>query len=214
MRYASRQPRSGPNRCGSSRTNRAHRAQRRADPEAAVDHQIGPSAIARRHQLLDRRIDRGVLAADAGAGQKPEQRIACDAPGQRRRRGGRKIKRQGDEEQFLAADPIGQPAEAQRAEHRAGKIATVGKPDVDIRKMQCRAFLQRTGQRARQRDLKPVQNPGDSQRQHDAGVKAAPAQRVEPEGNTGFNDATVVRCRRLRCGNRQIALPFAANSSS
>src|SRR6185437_10738647 len=39
--------------------DRARGAQRRADPEAAINEEISPAAIARRHQLLDGRIDRG-----------------------------------------------------------------------------------------------------------------------------------------------------------
>ena len=73
--------------------------------------------------------------------------------------------------------------------------------------MQGGALLQRPGQRARQRDLKSVQNPGDAERKHDAGMKSAPAQRVEAKGNAGFNDATVVGGRRFGCSNRQTALP-------
>src|SRR5258708_3993551 len=34
-------------------------AHRSADPETAVDDEIGPAAIARWHQLLDGRVDRG-----------------------------------------------------------------------------------------------------------------------------------------------------------
>src|SRR5262249_11504743 len=45
-------------------------AERRANPEAAVDGQVGPAAIARRYEFLDRRIDRGVFAHDAGPGQE------------------------------------------------------------------------------------------------------------------------------------------------
>ena len=169
--------------------------------------EIGPAAIARRHQFLDRRIDRGVFAADSGAGQKAKQRVARDAPRQRRRGGRREIERQRDEEQFLAPDPVGQPAEAERAEHGAGEIGAVGKPDIEIRKMQRRAFLQRAGQRARQRDFQPVQNPGDPERQHDAGVKAAPAQIIEPRGNAGLDDAIVVlRHRRQKRAHRVPAI--------
>src|ERR1700735_1887040 len=47
-----------------------------AEPEAAVDHQIGPSAIARRHQFLDRRIDSRVFTADASAGQETKESVA------------------------------------------------------------------------------------------------------------------------------------------
>ena len=172
------------------------RAHRRANPETAVDHEIGPAAIARRHQFLDRRIDRGIFAADAGAGQEAKQRITCHAPGQRRRRGRREIERQRDEEQFLAPDPVGQPAKAERAEHGAGEIGAVGKPDIEIRKLQRRAFLQRARQRACQRDLQPVEDPGDAEREHDTGVKAAPAQPIEPRRYAGLDDAIIVLLQR------------------
>ena len=116
-----------------------------ADPETAVDQEVGPAAVARRHKFLDGRIDRGVLAADAGTGQKPEQRIARDAPRQRGGGGRREIDRKRGEEQFLASEPVGQPAEAQCAQHRAGKIEAVGEPNIEIGEMKRRAFLQRTG---------------------------------------------------------------------
>ena len=56
-----------------------------ADPEAAVDREVDAAAVARRDQLVDRRVDRGVLAADAHAGQEPEDE---EVPG-REREGGR-----------------------------------------------------------------------------------------------------------------------------
>ena len=67
---------------------RSRRAERGADPEAAVDDEIGPAAVARRHQLLNGRIDGGVLAADAGAGEEAKQREARQIPRQRGRRSG------------------------------------------------------------------------------------------------------------------------------
>ena len=120
--------------------DRAGRAERRADPEAAVDDEVGPAAIARRHQFLDRRIDRGIFAADAGAGQESKQRVAGDTPGQRGRGSCHEIERQRDEKQFLAPDPVGEPAEAERADHGAGEIGAVGKPDVEIAKIAASDF--------------------------------------------------------------------------
>ena len=64
--------------------------------------------------------------------------------------------------------------------------------------MQRRAVLERAGERARQRHLEPVENPGDAERHHDQRVKAAPRQPVEPRRNVGFDD---LACRH--------ALPFA-----
>ena len=98
-------------------------AERRADPEAAVDDEIGEAAIARRHQFLDRRIDRGIFAADAGAGEEAEHEEARPIPrqpGQRRRQ---QIDRDGDEEQLLAPEAIGQPAEddARRGPRRSDR---------------------------------------------------------------------------------------------
>ena len=46
---------------------RGQRAERGADPEAAVDREVDAAAHARRDQLVDRRVDRRVLAADARA---------------------------------------------------------------------------------------------------------------------------------------------------
>ena len=42
-----------------------------AEPERAVDDQVDPAAGAGGDHLVDRRVDRRVLAADAGAGEEP-----------------------------------------------------------------------------------------------------------------------------------------------
>ena len=173
-------------------------AERGADPEAAVDDEIGPAAIARRHQLLDGGVDRGVFAADARTGEKTKQRVARDIPRQRGGGGRREIDRERDEEQFLAADAIGEPAEADRAEHGAGKIERVGEADVEIGEMHASGLcFQRARQRAGERHLEPVENPGDAERQHHAGVEAAPGQRIQPRRDRGLDQAIVAR-RRAR----------------
>ena len=63
------------------------RAGRRPHPVGAVDHQVDPSPHARRDQLVDRRVDRRVLAADAGAGEEPAEVEVPGAPGE----GGRPV---------------------------------------------------------------------------------------------------------------------------
>jgi len=181
----------GPGHGGIEQDDRADGAERGADPEAAVDDKIGPAAVARRHQFLDGRVDRGVFAADAGAGEESKQHVARNAPGEsgRRRRG--EIDRKRDEEQLSPPDAVGEPAEADRAEHGAGEIEAVGKADIEIGELQRRAFLQGAGQRSRQRDFEPVENPGDAEREHDAGVKAAPGKGIEPGGNRGLDDSVI-----------------------
>src|ERR1700683_3036780 len=79
--------------------------------------------------------------------------------------------------------------------------------------MQRRALLERAGQSARKCDLQTVENPGDSERQHHTGVKAAPEQGVETEGNAGFDntvvfDNAVVNGLRGPACSIQIALPW------
>ena len=64
--------------------DRDQRAERRADPEAAVDHRSSAAAIAGGDQFLDRRVDRGVFAADAGAGEEAKQEERAAVPGERR----------------------------------------------------------------------------------------------------------------------------------
>ena len=59
---------------------------------------------------------------------------------------------------------------------------------------------------APQCDFKAVEHPGNPERQHDTGVKSAPAQSVEPERNARFDDARIVRLNRLG-HSVQIALP-------
>ena len=95
------------------------RADRSPDPEAAADHQISPAAIARRHQFLDRRIDRGIFAADPRPGEEPKQRVTRHIPRQRGscRRG--EIERERNEEQFLATEPVRSIAKKKSAKDRA-----------------------------------------------------------------------------------------------
>jgi hypothetical protein len=52
----------------------------RAHPEAAVDHDVDAAAVARRHELVDGGIDRGIFAADAEPGDRAEEGKAPEAP--------------------------------------------------------------------------------------------------------------------------------------
>ena len=65
---------------GIEQQQRRERSERGADPVAAVDAKIHLAANARGNQLVDRRIDRSVFAADAEAGDDPACRHACEVP--------------------------------------------------------------------------------------------------------------------------------------
>src|SRR5688572_18340064 len=59
------------------------RTKRRADPETAVDGKRNLSSHARRNQLVNRRIDRGIFAAYANAGYCAAHGKTKEIPGER-----------------------------------------------------------------------------------------------------------------------------------
>ncbi len=173
---------------GIEQNDRSQGADRSADPEAAVDDEIGPPAIARGHELLDGGIDRGVFAADAHAGQEAEEQEAPQVPGQSGGGGCGEIDQDGDGEELLAAKPVGEPAEEQRAQDSAREIGAARQPDVGVGELQLLAGLQRRRYGARQRHLEAVEHPGDAERDYDQCVETAPPQPVEPRRNVGLDD--------------------------
>ena len=105
-------------------------------------------------------------------------------------RGRQEIEHEGDEEQLAAAHPVGQPAEIQRAEHGADEIGARRQPDIRVVETQRGARLQRAGHRTGERDLQPVEDPGDPQRRDHQAVETAPGQAFQPRGYVG-DDAAV-----------------------
>jgi len=86
-----------------------------------ITRSVHPRSRARHHFLIVN--DCRVFAADAGAGATSKQRVARYTPGQRRsRRVAVRIKAPRDEEQFLAADPIGGASDPESAEARRREI--------------------------------------------------------------------------------------------
>ena len=198
VRKARRQPTSGANHARIEQRDRHERAERRADPEAAVDHQVEPSAIAGGDQFLDGRVDRGIFPADSRAGQKAEDEERRPVPRRAGQRRGGQVDGDGHEEQLLAAQPVGQPAEDQGAEDRAGEVGAGGEADPGIGKAQRRARLQRPGDRPCERHLEPVENPGDAERRHDEDMEAPPRQPLEPGRNERLDDCGLRGARSVR----------------
>jgi hypothetical protein len=74
------------------------------------------------------------------------------------------------------------------------------------------ALLKRsTGERAGQRHLQPVEDPGDAERGHDQAVEAAPGQPVEPRRDVALNDLahghwmpSPAPCRQINALNRAV----------
>ena len=97
------------------------------------------------------------------------------------------VDQHGDAEQLLAPQPVGQPAEEQRARppRRPDRRWRPG-PTCARGQVQHRAFGQRAGQRADDGHLQPVQHPGDAECDDHQPVKAAPGQAVEPRRHVGL----------------------------
>ncbi len=106
---------------------RAERAEDRAGPVGAVHRDVHPAPVAGRDQLVDGRVDGRVLTADAHSGDEPgrveEQHPA--GPVAQRQRGDAaadQVDAEGDHEQVAPPEPVGQPAEPERADHLAGQV--------------------------------------------------------------------------------------------
>jgi hypothetical protein len=91
------------------------RARRRPEPVGAVDDQIDTAAHAGGDQLVDGGVDRGVLAADAGAGEEAGDEEVERGGRERRRDGGHEVEPERDREQLLAPVAVGELAEEERA---------------------------------------------------------------------------------------------------
>ena len=92
---------------------------RGADPPAPVDRERDPAPDAGGNQLVECRVDRRVLAPDAGAGEEPEADEAPVVPGQSRGDGEYEIDAERDREQDLPPGTIGEKAEHECARDRA-----------------------------------------------------------------------------------------------
>ena len=176
---------------GVQQQQRREAAERRPDPEAAVDREVDPAAVARGDQLVDRRVDRGVLAADAHAGEEAAHE---EVPGVERERGrhrGDQVERERDHEELLAPVAVGELAEEQRAEAGARRRRA-------RRRSRCRRCVevdaasglgQARRDRADDRHLEPVEDPDGPEADDDPPVEARPRQPVEPGRNVRLDDA-------------------------
>ena len=147
-----------------ARVERKHREQRaggRPAPVGAVDRDVDATTLPGRDELVDRGVDRAVLAADPEAGEE-----AAHVEPQRREREGRQHRRQQIDaerhhEQLLAAEAVGQLPEDERADAGAGDIERrcqsghVRGGDADTRAL----LGQAAGDPSDDRHLQAVENP-------------------------------------------------------
>jgi hypothetical protein len=169
-------------------TSAAKSAARGADPVAAVDDQVDPAAHPGRDQLVDRGVDRRVLAADPGAGEEAGGVEVPGGEGEGGRHGGRDVDGQRHQEELLAAEAVGQLAEEERAETGAADVEGGGGADLARVEGDAAAFFgEALADRADDRHLKPVEDPDGPEADHHHPVKSRPRQAIETRGDPRLN---------------------------
>jgi len=108
------------------RPQRDDRAEDGARPVRSVDREVDPAAVLGRDHLVDRGVDRGVLAADAHARDNPRG-IEEDEPvaAVRRHRGeaaADQVDAERDHEEVPPAELVGQPPEEERSDDLADQV--------------------------------------------------------------------------------------------
>ena len=170
----------------------------------------------RRDQLVDRGVDRRVLAADAGAGDEPEEQQRPVVPGQAAEPAADEVDGQGDDEELLAAELVGQPAEEQRTDDLADQVARAEEADLARRQVQGSRLTQDGADQRDDLDLEPVQDPGDAEADDDEPVEPGPGQAVHPGRHQTSGDRLLIRtvcgCRFLVRGRAHVNLPSPTRS--
>ena len=194
---------------------RAQGSEDRTDPVGAVDGDVDPPSVLRRHHLVDRGVDRGVLAADAGSGDEPGaveegQGQGTVVPGERRQGVAEQVDAQRDDEEVLAAPLVGQVTEEQRAEDLTEQVDRGDRADLGRAQTERRFVGQNSRDCAGDGDLDAVQDPGGAERHHHLGVERRPAQAVDPrrdQAADGLAGGGVTRHRSLLRGGGCSGIP-------
>ena len=174
---ASRQPRSIEKRLVVEQHEGQRGADRGAEPVGAVDREVDPAARPRGDELVDGRVDRRVLAADAQAGESGRPKM--QRPGEGREHGRRRGRQQRRDEELLAPEAIGQTAEAERADRGADDVEVPLKPISKVLSPRVLLRLQATPDRADDRDLDAVEDSHRAKAEDHQPVRAAPRQPVD-----------------------------------
>jgi hypothetical protein len=121
-----------------SRIEQHHRAD--APPSAAPIQKLPltrgrAAAVAGRHQLLDRRVDGRVFAADARAGEQAEQRERCETRPRTRSRGRQQVGPRVMLNRRLPPPPVREPPEHQRSDDGAEHVEARGQADLRVGEM-------------------------------------------------------------------------------
>src|SRR5699024_5342499 len=96
-------------------------------------------------ELVDRGVDRRVLAADPGAGEEAAEEEVPGGEREGRGDGRHEVEHEGPQEELLAAQPVGELSEEQRAEACADDVDGTGDADLGGADLQAAALLCESG---------------------------------------------------------------------
>ena len=179
---------------------RDERAEDRPGPVGAVDPDVDPAPVLRRHHLVDRRVDRRVLAADAHPGDEPggveeHQPAGVVAGDERRQPGAEQVQQQGDDQQPLAPELVRHPARtpAHRSARRPGRPTRSARP----RSRSCPSvsgWVSTPVTELAIGDLQAVEDPRRAKPGDHPSVERRPSEAVEPSRDRRAN-----RCGQAGC---------------
>src|SRR6185312_4096655 len=176
------------NDSGIEQRDHGSRANGGADPETGIDDEVNTSADPGGNKFVDGGIDRGIFTADARAGKRAKQRVRSKVPGKSRESGGAEIEQQRDGEKALAAKAVSKIAEEERTGDCADEIKSCTAADLCVSKRERISTLEHRANSAGERDFESIENPGDTQRDDDQPVPAAPRQAIKARRNVADDD--------------------------
>jgi hypothetical protein len=145
-------------------------------PVGAVDGDVDTAAVSRRDDLVDRGVDRRVLAADAGTGDEAEDVEEPRCERETGDPGADEVDDERDDEEVLPAQVVGQPSEEQGAADLPEEVERRGKAHFG----RSHAEGRRESVRGDDLHLETVQDPRETEADHDHPVEPRPRQSVHP----------------------------------
>ena len=197
----------------------AERSEGGAEPIRPVDREVGTATNARRKELVDRRVDRGVFAADARAREEAEHGERHDAGRERREQRRPQIDRERHEEELLPPERIRESSEEERTEHRPCEVGAHGRADLALGQVERLRLAEDCGDGADQRHFEPVEQPRDPEGGHHTPVPSTPREPIEADGDVALDVLALrlhpsnMRQRMARRMRRRPAAPIGKRSA-
>ena len=130
------------------------------------------------------------------AGDEAEEGEGGEVPGEAAGGGADEVDEDGEGEELLAAEAVGEPSEEEGADDGADEVGAGGDAELGFGEFQGWAVRDGAGEGSDEGDFEAVEDPGDAEGGDDEGVEAAPGEAVQALGDLGLEDV-VVRGHRV-----------------